>query len=83
MASEETNALTIFEMKIRGERRTLKNNNKEETKDILQGKDPVTFIKFPRLRWCDHVKRMQNQEMPKQNVSAPMEGTNKEKSKTR
>jgi len=58
MTLEETNALRIFERKTHGERRTLKNNNKKETKDILQGEDLVTFKKFPQLRWCDHVERM-------------------------
>jgi len=60
MPSDETKALRVFERKIHGERRTLKNSNKKEIKDILQGEDPITFIKFPRLRWCDHVERMQN-----------------------
>jgi len=82
MTSEETNALRIFERKMHGERRTLKNNNKKEIKDILKGEKLVTFKKFPRLRWCEHFERIQNQKVSKQNASAPMEGRNKEESKT-
>ena len=56
------------------------NINKKEIKDILQGKDTVTFIEFPRLRWCDHVERMPDIEMPKQMATAPIR--NEEKRKT-
>jgi len=44
---------------------------------MLQGADIVKFIKFLRLRWCGHVERTGNQQMPKQIVTSTMEGTRK------
>ena len=47
----------------------------KEMKDILQGEDIYEIPPPPRLRWCGHVERMQNQEMPKQIAVTVMEGT--------
>jgi hypothetical protein len=44
---------------------------------MLQGADVVKFIKFLRLRWCGHVKRIGNQQIPKQIAASTMEGTRK------
>lgn len=42
---------------------------------ILQKTRTVKFIKSLRLKWFCHVKRMQNQRMPKQIAAAKVEGT--------
>jgi hypothetical protein len=49
----------------------------KEIKDILQGADIVKFIKSSRISLYGHVKRMQNQRMPKHIAAATVEGTRK------
>jgi hypothetical protein len=44
---------------------------------MLQWADIVKFIKFLRLRWCGHVERIENQQIPKQIAAFTMEGTRK------
>jgi hypothetical protein len=65
MASEEMNALRIFERKIvrriygpinEGESSRIRAN--KEIEDKLEGADIVKFIKSLRLRWCGHIERM-------------------------
>ena len=81
MTTTDTNVLRIFEMKlvrkiyllVKGEEHWRIRTNKE-TKNILQGADIVTFIKFLQLRWYGHVERTQNQRMPTQTATATMKG---------
>jgi hypothetical protein len=53
----------------------IKTNKK--IKDILQEADIVKWITSSRIRWYGHVKRMQNQSMPKQIAAATIEGIRK------
>jgi hypothetical protein len=80
---EETNMLRIFGQKmvrkinetIRGKCWRMRTNRRYNK--IQQGEDILKFIKSLQLRWYGHVKRMQNQWMPKQIATATMEQTKK------
>jgi hypothetical protein len=50
----------------------------KEIKDIFKGADIAKFIKFSRIRWYGHVKRMQNQRMPKQTAAVQQKEQGKE-----
>ena len=51
---------------------------------ITRGENIVKFIKYFRLRWCGHVKRIQNQRMPKQIAAVTAEGVrNRRRPRTR
>jgi hypothetical protein len=79
---EEMNSLRISERKIirkiyepikEGDSWRIRKN--KEITYILQGADIVKFIKSSRIRWYGHVKRMQNQRMPKQIAATTIEGS--------
>ena len=48
---------------------------KNDIKAILQMAGTVKFIKSYKLRQYGHVERKQNQDRPKHNATATMEGT--------
>jgi hypothetical protein len=55
-------------------RRTLEIENKQ---NVIQKADILEFIKSFRLRYYDHVEKIQNQRMPKQIATFTKEGTRK------
>jgi hypothetical protein len=68
----EENALKMFERKIiRRIYGSVMENNvwrtryNEELNTLLKGEDIVRFIKPQRIRWLGHVKRMEDNAMPK------------------
>jgi hypothetical protein len=78
------NALRIFERKIvrkiygpinEGESWKIRTN--KEIEDKLEGADTVKFIKSLRLRWCGHIKRMNNERIPKKIITTKIEGARK------
>jgi hypothetical protein len=40
----------------------------EKINTLLKGEDIERFIKSQRIRWWEHVERMEDNAMPKQNV---------------
>jgi hypothetical protein len=82
MAKKEEQALLIFERKIfrriyspkyeNGEWKSRKNRELEE---MNEGENIVKWIKRQRISWLGHLKRMEEDRMPKNMFTQELEGT--------
>lgn len=83
MTSDEMNALRVFERKTNKNvwshtrRRKVKGKNKHRDTGYITREDNVESTKSLRIRWCGSTERLHNERIPKQIMTAQMEGIRK------
>jgi hypothetical protein len=82
MTKKEEQALLIFEKKIfrriygpKYEDGEWKNRTNRELEELSKGESTLKWIKGQRISWLRHLKRMENDRMPKNIFTQEPEGT--------
>jgi hypothetical protein len=82
MTKKEEQALLIFERKIfiriygpKYEDGEWKNRTKRELEELSKAENIVNWIKGQKISWLGHLKRMEEDRMPKKIFTQKLEGT--------
>ena len=90
LTMEEERALAVFERKILRkiygpvkENELWRTRQNDELEAIIKGENIVRFIKCQRIRWLEHIERMQDTAIPPKKDAVRKSVCNKTKRKTK